>query len=100
MRRLKKYGAINWYDFACENWGTKWGAYDVIVLHEDDKRLALEFNTAWSPPEPIFDELVKRGYKVNCIWQDEDPSNQGEYGDPYESFEIDQRISVDYIGNY
>ena len=43
---FKKYGANNWYDWAVENWGTKWNAYEV---GEWDGGF-ITFQTAWSPP--------------------------------------------------
>lgn len=97
-RRLVKYGVTNWYDWANENWGTKWGAYEVFIEAQTGTSLVLQFNTAWSPPTPIFEKLVREGYEVNCFWQDEDPSNSGTFGDPYEAFDIDLSATVEYLG--
>lgn len=93
----KTYGILNWYDFAYKHWGTKWGAYNVELLYTDENTLVLKFDTAWSSPTPIFDKLVEAEFTVNCIWQDEDPSNQGEYGSPYDVFDIYQpQLDVEY----
>jgi len=48
----KKYGCSDWYSWKCENWGTKWGAYDVIVGGEYN----FTFQTAWSTP---FRAMIK-----------------------------------------
>ena len=50
----------NWYSWRCENWGTKWDCYDLDIEYEDSEQLALTFNTAWSPPEGIVEELRSR----------------------------------------
>lgn len=97
-RRMTEYGATNWYDWSCKHWGTKWGAYSVDIIHQSKTKLVLSFQTAWSPPEPIFDKLTDDGFEVNCFWQDEDPSNEGTYGEPYDAFDIDHQVTVDYIG--
>lgn len=53
-RRMREYGALDWYEWALENWGTKWGTYD----HEwDEGTMILHFQTAWSP---MNDEVLKR----------------------------------------
>ena len=60
----KKYGYANWYDWSCNKWGTKWNASNTIMLIEYDSPLvdapypiAIAFETAWSPPVPIIEEL-------------------------------------------
>ena len=53
----------NWYDWAVENWGTKW---DVDVNIEDmAKEITwLSFNTAWGPPTAWLKKVAKRFPKV------------------------------------
>lgn len=87
---------LNWYDWAKKNWGTKWGAYDVSIIKQEDSRLVLQFDTAWNCPTTIFDDLVADGFEVNCFWQDEDESNYGEYGEPWGVF--NKHIEYDFIG--
>jgi hypothetical protein len=68
------YEEDNWYNWRCENWGTKWNAYDQSVLEDEWSTLVIEFLTAWSPPYPIVtrirEELNKRypmekGYDIS-----------------------------------
>lgn len=70
--RLKaKYGFADWYEWACANWGTKWGAYD----HEDQKwctslnkrgpvESSLYYTTAWSPATPFWQEVSRQNPKL------------------------------------
>ena len=44
------YGHTTWYDWSCENWGTKWNSYDNEQVDAD----TILFSTAWSNPEPIM----------------------------------------------
>lgn len=40
------------YQWSIENWGTKWGAYDIHLMEEDtvgDGTVCYQFNTAWNP---------------------------------------------------
>jgi hypothetical protein len=41
---MERFGADNWYDWANQNWGTKWGCYDVEELGDGEYR----FLTAWA----------------------------------------------------
>ena len=71
-----KYGATTWYDWCCDNWGTKWNAYSNEQEDED----TISFETAWSNPEPVMLKLSEM-YPEATIehwWADEDMgSNDG-----------------------
>lgn len=42
-----------------ENWGTKWNAEGAMYSLKAPDRVIL-FNTAWDPPDPVFEALSKR----------------------------------------
>ena len=46
-----------WYDWQIKNWGTKWNVSNVDVVAEASDFIEFEFDTAWSPPEPIISKL-------------------------------------------
>lgn len=46
---IEKYGASDWYGWCNSNWGTKWGDYDVSLVHKSNKQVAFSYTTAWSP---------------------------------------------------
>ena len=48
-------GGIEWKR---ENWGTKWGAYDVA--RRDYAGVCITYQTAWSPSRQIVEALAKR----------------------------------------
>lgn len=58
----------NWYDWNIENWGTKWNAYDTVILqdipdhpipdYDGNHTLQAVFDTAWSPPTPVVRRLA------------------------------------------
>lgn len=50
------YNDDRWYGWCVSNWGTKWSAGDCSF--SNDGR-SVSFNTAWSPPLQIVDELSK-----------------------------------------
>jgi len=47
------------YEWCNENWGTKWGAYDIEV-QENKKELIYNFLSAWSPPEPVVKAMGEK----------------------------------------
>lgn len=49
-------GVVCWYTWNVENWGTKWGAYDIEI--RDDTTVV--FNTAWSHPLPVMEALSRK----------------------------------------
>ena len=56
---VEKYGYSGWYDWCVDNWGTKWDARIDDSFLEDDV-LTIYFDTAWSPPAPIYQELYEK----------------------------------------
>lgn len=54
---LEECGCKSWYDWSCENWGTKWDAYDIAIDIEPGC-LTYFFDTAWSHPKPIIVKIA------------------------------------------
>ena len=55
----QKYGAEDWYDWACQHWGTKWNVIPKETLINSELQ-TMEFNTAWATPIEFFQSLSKR----------------------------------------
>lgn len=59
---VRNYGYEGWYDWRVAKWGTKWN------LGKDARRtsggmhatLIYDFDTAWSPPTEVIDEIARR----------------------------------------
>ena len=62
-----------WYDWRLQNWDTKWDCYDVVVTDDDPDQLEVEFNTAWSPPEAICNELREQYPDLSVSWFYDEP---------------------------
>lgn len=69
LENIKNYGAIDWYDWCCDNWSTKWNAFDVEVedIDEESDICWFKFTTAWCPPERWIIELSKHcDFTLSC----------------------------------
>ena len=62
-----------WYDWRLQNWDTKWDAYDVVVTDDDPESVEIEFNTAWSPPEAICNQIREDYPDVSVSWFYDEP---------------------------
>ena len=67
-RFKKEYGYDNWYDWTNTNWGTKWDTDCEEVEIHDDGLVRYNFDTAWGPPEPIYDVLKELFPKLEISW--------------------------------
>ena len=69
------YGSPTWYYWCCENWGTKWNAYDGYIYDDD----TIVFETAWSPADQIGVELSLQNPDklISITYANEDPSSTG-----------------------
>lgn len=57
-QKTAKKSPLWWYDWNVKNWGTKWDCADSLWGATESEDM-LTFNTAWSPPFPIAQELSK-----------------------------------------
>ena len=62
-----------WYDWRIQNWDTKWDAYDLTVDDDDPDQLEVSFNTAWSPPEAICNQLKEDYPDLSISWFYDEP---------------------------
>ena len=60
---------LDWYFWRRANWGTKWdvGGSDFVIDHVGD-HLQCYFDSAWTPPIPLFERLTELGYTVNATY--------------------------------
>ena len=65
----KKFGATDWYDWATDNWGTKWNACEPVIATRNPDLVIYEFNTAWSAPWPIYTRLCEAYPELNITWE-------------------------------
>lgn len=61
----EKYGYENWYEWANDNWDTKWDVtamepQEVEVDRDGDYALQYHFDTAWSPAFKVFEALSEQ----------------------------------------
>ncbi len=92
VENYQKYGAATWHEWRVKHWGTKWNACESEVKGED----VVEFETAWSAPIPVVEELSRMYPEkvVNIMWADEDTGNNtGEIA--YQS----GLVALDEMGN-
>jgi hypothetical protein len=59
VENYEKYGATDWYDWSCMNWGCKWNA-GTVGIEEDGDILNIRFDTPWSPPREYLQALGKK----------------------------------------
>lgn len=86
---IMEYGNDNWYDWSCDNWGTKWDTRHVEMQRSSPTELSYFFDTAWSPPEGIYKELVNQfpTLRFTLQWSEEG----GEFGTIRDTDDIPER---------
>ena len=76
-RLMIEYGCDNWYDFSRLHWGTKWNAYEVEILQDEDRSLFVSFLTAWDSPRGIAERIKEYCDKYN-LYLDWNAEHEGE----------------------
>ena len=57
LDNYEKYGAKDWYDWCCDNWGTKWNACHTQI--NDLEKADIYFDTAWSAVPYIIAKIAE-----------------------------------------
>jgi hypothetical protein len=84
---LEKHGYSNWYDFQVARWGTKWDVECQDVQVEDDGlTVSTYFDSAWSPPMGIVEELTDRGLQVTLHYYEPGMGFVGKWEEGYDDF--------------
>jgi len=79
-------GFDNWYDWRCENWGTKWEVNEFYGVDRIGKTMiTFAFSSAWSPPVGAYEYFLAKNedcslkawyYEGGCdfmgVWEDGD----------------------------
>ena len=62
----------NWYEWNCDNYGTKWDLCgDDVNMEELEEAIQnnteyrFGFDTAWSPPEPVLEKMAELGVEFD-----------------------------------
>ena len=86
--RLKAlYGAVDWYDWQVNNWGTKWDVEATISndshannnpaflskLQTGNRVVTINFDSAWAPPSPAMKVLAKQFPNTNIYHVYDEP---------------------------
>jgi hypothetical protein len=69
-RNLEVHGYANWYDFAVNEWGTKWdvGGDDGMLTEDGPNALRMSFDSAWAPPVPAMEKFMDQGFRVKLVY--------------------------------
>lgn len=62
-----------WYDWNCDNWGTKWDASEVEFHNYGPDHKNYKFSTPWSPPLPVLEALSAQhpNLHIELEWEEE-----------------------------
>ena len=63
-----------WYNWRCQNWGTKWDAYSMEIDEVDmPNGFEVNFETAWSPPEEVCYAIKEQYDDLSISWFYDEP---------------------------
>lgn len=91
----------NWYDWNCQNWGTKWDMTIIDFNREDDYTVWVSFESAWSPPIALYEFLVDEGWEVEAYYHESGCAFCGKFttedGDDYYEYDFRDRESIEAL---
>ena len=61
---IKKYGYSSWYDWAVDNWSTKWDLCEFHGIEKHDYGISFGFDSAWAPPLGAYEHFINENSNV------------------------------------
>jgi hypothetical protein len=68
---MKKHGYSNWYDWAVDNWSTKWDVNEFFGVERhnlidslDESTITFAFSSAWAPPIGAYEHFIDENSNV------------------------------------
>ena len=65
---IRTYGFKDWYDWNCNNWGTKWDVSFDSVERTDANTVQASFDSAWAPPTGAYEKLMALGFEIEAFY--------------------------------
>lgn len=89
MKSMEDPKNNDWYNWRCNNWGTKWDFgleenYEPIKIQ--DGSVMISFDTAWSPPIPLYDKLYELRYNIHASYWEPGMAYCGLYRDGIDNY--------------
>lgn len=66
----------SWWDWRIQNWGTKWDVGNDIEFEVNGCDIHMQFDTAWGPPEGIYNALEEKFPDIGISWFYNEPGMQ------------------------
>ena len=87
-RNKAEFGYDNWYDYCVNEWGTKWdvGGDGMTADLLEDGRLAMSFDSAWSPPINFYEKMLDLGFSVRAYYYESGMCFAGIWEDGIDDF--------------
>ena len=60
----------NWYEWNCNNWGTKWDISVIDWERYDVETVWISFETAWAPPLELYQFLFENDWHVDAVYHE------------------------------
>ena len=81
-KNIEVHGYGNWYDFAVNEWGTKWDVGGGDGTYNDiEGGIILGFESAWAPPIQAYEKLSYMGFKIRAMYFEPGMAFAGIYED-------------------
>ena len=78
-KNIEKHGCLTWYEWCCNNWGTKWNssATEEWTISENFPGcMKVCFDTAWGPPYELIAEASRQYPDITFRISSDEPGMQ------------------------